>query len=151
MPTLLATRYAGIGWPFIDPSNQPWMPCTSALNRNRATSVATVFTAEKRATSPVSRRRRLRIGLATERLPPGPVLPVPVDGVRQTFREADRRSVAEFGTDLGDVDRVAQVVPEPVLDVLDLVPTGAGGLEQQPGQLFVGQFGTAADVVDLAV
>src|SRR5689334_15754196 len=106
MPTLLATRYAGIGSPCMAPSNQPCTPCTRALKRNSATRVAKVFTAENRATSPVNLRSRL----PTERLPPRAVVPVPVDGVGQPLLEGDRRAVAELGADLGDVDGVAQVV-----------------------------------------
>ena len=58
--------------------------------------------------------------------------------------------VAELVADLGDVDRVAQVVARAVVDLLDAVPVGAGRLEQPAGELLVGQLGAAADVVDLA-
>ena len=58
--------------------------------------------------------------------------------------------VAELAADLGEVHGVAAVVALAVLDVLDHVPVGAAGLEQQVGELPVGQLGAAADVVDLA-
>ena len=42
------------------------------------------------------------------------LLAVPLDGVGETLLEVDLRPVAELVADLGDVDRVAQVVAEPV-------------------------------------
>ena len=59
------------------------------------------------------------------------------------------RCVAE-GADLGAVDRVAAVVAFAVGDVFDRFPVGAARVQEQPRQLLVGQFGAAADVVDLA-
>src|SRR4051812_28333844 len=85
-----------------------------------------------------------------ERLPPVTVCPVPLDGVGQALLERNLRLVAELAADLGDVDGIALVVAEPVGDLLDAVPPGAGGLEQLAGELLVRELGATADVVNLA-
>src|SRR5690606_34330401 len=60
------------------------------------------------------------------------------------------RAVAQLGGELAVVQRVAGVVTLAVLDVPDHVPALSARLQQQPGQLLVGQLPAAADVVDLA-
>src|SRR5689334_19948623 len=113
MPTLFATRYPLIGWLFIGPSNQPVTPCTSALNSTSETAVATMFTAENRATSPVILLRRLPMrasvsqrGTRLERLPPGSVVPIPGNGLGETLFERHLWTVSQLVGDLGDVDGV---------------------------------------------
>ena len=58
MPTLLATRYAGSGSSFIGPPNQPVDTVHERVEQDQRDAVATMFTAENRATSPVNLRSR---------------------------------------------------------------------------------------------
>src|SRR5690606_6295710 len=60
-----------------------------------------------------------------------------------------RRPPAE-GAHLGAVDRVAAIVTEPVVDVLDHVLTSTEDIEDALGQLTVGDLVSSTDVVDLA-
>src|SRR4051812_20477253 len=92
----------------------------------------------------------LRPGPLSERSPPPWIGPIPGNCLGQSRLEVDLRLVAQLGPNLGDVDRVPQVVAEAVFDVLDAGPISATGVQQQTRELLVGQFGSAADVVDLA-
>src|SRR4051812_14479841 len=73
-------------------------------------------------------------GALLERLPPAAVCAVPLDGVGQALLEGHLWAVPELAADLRDVHGVAKVVAEPVGDLLDAVPRGAGRLQQPPGE-----------------
>ena len=85
-----------------------------------------------------------------ERLPPLAVVAVPVDrrGERVVERSA-QRPARERG-ELADVDRIAAVVPETIVDRLDERVVASGEREQPRRQLAVGQLVAGTDVVDLA-
>src|SRR5688572_9269361 len=90
---------------------------------------------------------------------PVDVVEIPVDGRGHALLEARRRRPAEFGADLGRVDRVAAVVARAVADERDLrlarLPVGARAalVEQRADRPHDGDvlaLGIAADVVRLA-
>ena len=75
-------------------------------------------------------------------------------GTRRPSRPARRRSRPSARSPAPRAscrsEGVPPVVPLAVGDPLDPLPARAAGLQQPPGELPVGQLGTAADVVDLA-
>src|SRR5262249_27865323 len=85
-----------------------------------------------------------------ERSPPRLVLPVPADRRGQRVAERVARPPAE-PPDLGGVERVATVVPGPVLHGADQRLGLAGQAEDLAGEVDVLDFGPAPDVVHLAV
>src|SRR5437899_9508490 len=93
---------------------------------------------------PVIRIRMCSPGL--QRLPPPPVLPVPLDRRRQRLVEVVGRGPSQT-THLGDVERVAPVVPEPVGDVLDHRVVLPQQSEDLLGEDAVGDLVADADVV----
>src|SRR5690606_892860 len=100
-------------------------------------------------TSPAGAAPTISAMAGHQRLPPGPVLAIPGHRLRQAGGEVLGRAVAQLGGELAVVQRVAGVVTLAVLDVPDHVPALSARLQQQPGQLLVGQLPAAADVVDL--
>src|SRR3954453_226431 len=84
-----------------------------------------------------------------ERFPPPAVVAVPGNRLRQRLVERALPAPSER-RDLGDVDRVAAVVPESVFDVLHRRLVGAEGGEQLVDERPVGSLVAGADVVDLA-
>src|SRR5206468_12893814 len=98
-------------------------------------------------------RRVLRVVVAPvlarlDRLPPGAVVAVPLDGLREAFLEAPLGLPAELAQ-LRGVERVAAIVPGAILDVADQRGVGARELEDALGDVQVLAL-LAADVVDLA-
>ncbi len=84
-----------------------------------------------------------------ERPPPPLVVAVPGDRLLERLVERTLLPPPEVG-DLGDVDRVAAVVAEPVLDVVDAALVLAEQRQELVDERAVGRLVPGADVVDLA-
>src|SRR5690606_27521364 len=128
-------------------------PCRS--RRRRSAALAPPLCRPKRAprsTDPVAVLLLvvLLVGAAAYPLPPGAVLDVPADGLRQALGERQARPPAELARGLGDVHRVAPVVPRAVLDELDQVLALAQLAQDRAHDGDVLHLRLAAQVVDLA-
>src|SRR5207244_12101622 len=75
---------------------------------------------------------------------------VPIDGFAQSFLERDSWPPTQFLLDLGRIHGIAAVVARPIANKAN---QGAGlchNLQQGIGQIEIGAFAAAADVVDFA-
>src|SRR5262245_6014099 len=84
-----------------------------------------------------------------DRLPPPGVVAIPLDYRSQSLLEPDLGHPAEIGRFLRG-ERVAAVVAQPVLDVLDQRLVATGELQDLVNDVDVGQLIRAADVVCLS-
>jgi hypothetical protein len=88
-------------------------------------------------------------GAFLERLPPPAIIAIPLNNVRQTLAELNLRGVAKFRVDLADVNAVATVVAFPVGNFVHEGAIATCGLEEQVGELGVGELSSTPNVVYL--